>query len=127
TYGDPRRVSGAAKAAGKNDRDRDARHERGTSAWYSDRTRRGRRTEGIVFGERVSAIERTRCFGVCCTAARPGSIRKGQMNAIDFFSRHGSEIAEATLEHIWLVGATMLLSVAIGIPLGILVARRPWL
>jgi osmoprotectant transport system permease protein len=49
------------------------------------------------------------------------------MNAIDFFSRHGSEIAEATLEHIWLVGATMLLSVAIGIPLGILVARRPWL
>lgn len=49
------------------------------------------------------------------------------MNAIDFFSRHGSEIAEATLEHIWLVGATMLLSVAIGIPLGILVARKPWL
>jgi osmoprotectant transport system permease protein len=49
------------------------------------------------------------------------------MNAIEFFSRHGSEIAEATLEHIWLVGATMLLSVAIGIPLGILVARRPWL
>jgi osmoprotectant transport system permease protein len=49
------------------------------------------------------------------------------MNSIDFFSRHGSEILEAMLEHIWLVGATMLLSVAIGIPLGILVARRPWL
>jgi osmoprotectant transport system permease protein len=49
------------------------------------------------------------------------------MNAIEFFSRHGSEILQATLEHIWLVGATMLLSVAIGIPLGILVARRPWL
>jgi osmoprotectant transport system permease protein len=49
------------------------------------------------------------------------------MNAIDFFSRHGGEIGEATLEHIWLVGATMLLSVAIGLPLGILVARRPWL
>src|ERR1035441_4808434 len=49
------------------------------------------------------------------------------MNAIDFFFRHGNEIAEATLEHVWLVGATMLLSVAIGIPLGILVARRPWL
>jgi osmoprotectant transport system permease protein len=49
------------------------------------------------------------------------------MNAIDFFSRHGSEILQATLEHTWLVGATMLLSVAIGIPLGILVARKPWL
>jgi osmoprotectant transport system permease protein len=49
------------------------------------------------------------------------------MNVIEFFSRHGSEILQATLEHIWLVGATMLLSVAIGIPLGILVARRPWL
>jgi osmoprotectant transport system permease protein len=27
----------------------------------------------------------------------------------------------------WLVGATMLLAVAIGVPLGILVARKPWL
>jgi osmoprotectant transport system permease protein len=49
------------------------------------------------------------------------------MSLIDFFSRHGSEILQATLEHIWLVGATMLLAVAIGVPLGILVARRPWL
>ena len=49
------------------------------------------------------------------------------MNVIQFFSRHQSEILQATLEHIWLVGATMLLSIAIGVPLGILVARRPWL
>jgi osmoprotectant transport system permease protein len=49
------------------------------------------------------------------------------MSLIDFFSRHGAEILQATLEHIWLVGATMLLSIAIGVPLGILVARRPWL
>lgn len=49
------------------------------------------------------------------------------MSLIDFFSRHGSEILQATLEHIWLVGATMLLSILIGVPLGILVARRPWL
>ncbi len=46
---------------------------------------------------------------------------------MDFFSRHGSEILQATLEHIWLVTATMLLAIAIGVPLGILVARRPWL
>jgi osmoprotectant transport system permease protein len=49
------------------------------------------------------------------------------MNWVDFFSRHGSEILQGTLEHIWLVGATMLLAIAIGVPLGILVARRPWL
>jgi osmoprotectant transport system permease protein len=45
----------------------------------------------------------------------------------DFFQRHGSEIAQATVEHIWLVAITMALAVAIGVPLGILVARRPWL
>lgn len=49
------------------------------------------------------------------------------MSLMDFFSNHGSEILQATLEHIWLVGATMLLSILIGVPLGILVARRPWL
>lgn len=49
------------------------------------------------------------------------------MSLMDFFSRHGSEILQATIEHIWLVAATMLLSIAIGVPLGILVARRPWL
>jgi len=49
------------------------------------------------------------------------------MSLMDFFSRHGSEILQATLEHVWLVVATMLLSIVIGVPLGILVARRPWL
>ena len=34
---------------------------------------------------------------------------------------------QATVEHIWLVGIAMLIAVAIGVPLGILVARRPWL
>jgi len=49
------------------------------------------------------------------------------MSLMDFFSRHGSEILQATIEHVWLVAATMLLSIAIGVPLGVLVARRPWL
>ncbi len=49
------------------------------------------------------------------------------MNALGFFSQNADEILQATLEHVWLVGATMLLAVAIGVPLGILVARRPWL
>jgi osmoprotectant transport system permease protein len=49
------------------------------------------------------------------------------MNAIHYFQQHADEILQATLEHIWLVGITMAISVAIGVPLGILVARRPWL
>jgi osmoprotectant transport system permease protein len=49
------------------------------------------------------------------------------MNVIQYFQRHPGEILQATLEHIWLVGAAMLIAVAIGVPLGILVARRPWL
>ena len=49
------------------------------------------------------------------------------MNAIQYFQQHWDEILQATLEHIWLVGITMAISVAVGVPLGILVARRPWL
>src|ERR1700676_2364456 len=49
------------------------------------------------------------------------------MNTIHYFQQHADEILQATLEHIWLVGITMAIAVAIGVPLGILVARRPWL
>jgi osmoprotectant transport system permease protein len=48
------------------------------------------------------------------------------MNVIQYFERHPDEILQATVEHIWLVGIAMLIAVAIGVPLGILVARRPW-
>lgn len=49
------------------------------------------------------------------------------MSLVEFFLRHQREILQATAEHVWLVGVTMLLSVAIGVPLGVLVTRRPWL
>jgi len=49
------------------------------------------------------------------------------MNVIQYFQQHADEILQATLEHIWLVGITMVIAVAIAVPLGILVARRPWL
>jgi osmoprotectant transport system permease protein len=49
------------------------------------------------------------------------------MTLAGYFARHGDEILQATAEHLWLTIITMLLAVAIGIPLGILVARRPWL
>jgi len=44
-----------------------------------------------------------------------------------FVSQYGRQILEATLEHIWLVSATMLLAIVIGVPLGMAVARKPWL
>jgi len=49
------------------------------------------------------------------------------MSLFAFFANHGREIWQGVLEHIWLSGATMVLAVAIGVPLGILVARRPGL
>jgi osmoprotectant transport system permease protein len=49
------------------------------------------------------------------------------MNTLSFFSQHAGEILQGTLEHVWLVASTMVLAIAIGVPLGILVARRPWL
>jgi osmoprotectant transport system permease protein len=47
------------------------------------------------------------------------------MNLIDFFLHHHEEILQLTLEHLWLVGISTLLAVAIGIPLGIISAHWP--
>jgi osmoprotectant transport system permease protein len=47
------------------------------------------------------------------------------MNVWQFVLQNHSEVAELTLEHIWLVGISILLAVAIGIPLGILITRWP--
>ncbi len=46
------------------------------------------------------------------------------MNNWEFVRKNGGQILNLTLEHIWLVGIAMLLAVAIGIPLGIWLARR---
>ncbi len=49
------------------------------------------------------------------------------MTFLQFFSRHSREILQGTLEHVWLVAIAMLLAVIVGVPLGIIVAKRPWL
>jgi osmoprotectant transport system permease protein len=49
------------------------------------------------------------------------------MSVFEFFVKHWDEILQATLEHVWLVGVAMALAIAIGVPLGILITRRPWL
>jgi osmoprotectant transport system permease protein len=43
---------------------------------------------------------------------------------LNFFWSDRAEVVTLLLEHLWMVGVSMLLAVAIGIPLGILVTRR---
>jgi osmoprotectant transport system permease protein len=47
------------------------------------------------------------------------------MNILQFFWKNQAQVYALTLEHLWLVGVSMLLAVSIGLPLGILMTRRP--
>src|SRR5712691_11314107 len=47
------------------------------------------------------------------------------MNFWQFLSHNYAEVLELTLEHVWLVGVSTFLAVLIGVPLGILITRRP--
>src|SRR5437667_10993675 len=47
------------------------------------------------------------------------------MNFWSFVVENRLEIAELTLEHLWIVGISTLLAVAVGLPLGILITRKP--
>ena len=49
------------------------------------------------------------------------------MNFWTFALQNRAQIADLTLEHLWIVGISTLLAVAIGIPLGILITRKPTL
>ena len=44
---------------------------------------------------------------------------------LEYFLKHRREIATLSAEHLWLVAISMALAVAIGVPLGILLSRRP--
>jgi len=44
---------------------------------------------------------------------------------LNFLLTHKREVATLTAEHLWLVGISMLLAIAVGVPLGILLTRRP--
>ena len=41
------------------------------------------------------------------------------MNFYDFLTQNKIEVASLALEHLWMVGLSTLLAVAIGIPLGV--------
>jgi len=47
------------------------------------------------------------------------------MNVWQFMLQNHAEVVELTLEHVWLVGVSILLAVVVGIPLGILISRWP--
>lgn len=47
------------------------------------------------------------------------------MRLIQFFLHNRIEVGELTLEHLWLVGISTMIAVAVGLPLGILLTRRP--
>ncbi|MGA2051567.1 MAG: ABC transporter permease [Terracidiphilus sp.] len=47
------------------------------------------------------------------------------MNFLHFIMQNRGQVLELTLEHLWLVGISTLLAVLVGIPLGIMIARRP--
>lgn len=47
------------------------------------------------------------------------------MNFWHFVAQNKLEIADLTIEHLWMVGISTVLAVAVGIPLGILITRRP--
>jgi osmoprotectant transport system permease protein len=49
------------------------------------------------------------------------------MRLVHFFLAHHDEILQASAEHLWLVVISMLLAIAIGVPLGIAVTRKAWL
>jgi len=47
------------------------------------------------------------------------------MSLFAFFAVDTHQVLRLTGEHLWLVGTSMLLAVALGVPLGILLSRRP--
>lgn len=47
------------------------------------------------------------------------------MNLWNFIVQNRLDIADLTLEHLWMVGISTLIAVAVGIPLGILISRQP--
>jgi len=47
------------------------------------------------------------------------------MNVFQFIQQNRAQVLELTLEHLWLVGASTLFAVLIGVPMGILISHRP--
>ena len=47
------------------------------------------------------------------------------MNFWEFIVHNRSEVAQLTFEHLWIVGISTALAIAVGIPLGILITRKP--
>jgi osmoprotectant transport system permease protein len=46
---------------------------------------------------------------------------------LNFFYQNRGQILSLTLEHLWMVGVAIAIAIVVGVPLGILVSRKPWL
>jgi ABC-type proline/glycine betaine transport system permease subunit len=58
-------------------------------------------------------------------SAKSARIHGSRFRALNFLLTHKREVASLTGEHLLLVGVSMILAIAIGVPLGILLTRRP--
>ena len=52
-------------------------------------------------------------------------MNRNETYQLNFLFTHIREVARLSGEHLWLVGVSMLLAIAIGVPLGILLTRQP--
>ena len=102
--------------------------------------------EALLLGTRIALLEAGKLVGVFTpdeflqasdplaaayvAAFRAGDGQREFVNRgrgwirLNFFVKNHGQILQLTLEHLWLVGISMLLAVAIGLPLGILLTRR---
>ena len=123
-----RGISGAAAAARQDNRDRHARHKRGAAARDAHRSVRSGRNPWRLLAEGIPGIGRAGGRSVCPRNCGAWSNSRGAHECDPIFSsgiptrfcRRRSSISGS-----WAIA--MLIAVAIGVPLGILVARRPWL
>src|SRR5690349_7176139 len=73
----------------------------------------------------ISARHRAAGRGVCgCVSHRKQSATRRSMSLWQFFAQNRAEVWQLTLEHLWMVGLSMAIAVAIGVPVGIWLTRR---
>ena len=98
--------------------------------------------EALLLGSRVALLEAGRLVAVYTKPefmasdvplvvaykhAFAADLGRAFMNLWQFVVQNHVEVVELTLEHLWLVALSTGLAVLVGIPLGILITRRPWL
>src|SRR5581483_10060300 len=117
-----RRVSSHPTARPKERHHRDARYGRGIRAGGSHRCARRRPARRVRCPRRDCDVTRR----ARSPASRRGACDSTMMRALlQFWSAHRTELATLFAQHVVLVALSTVVAIAIGVPLGILAARRP--